>query len=107
VNRQLGPGYDEASYANALELELVARDIPFEREVWIDILYRGQVVGRRRMDFVIAGCLLIEIKAVDQLVELHRAQVISYLKLTGFKLGLLINFNVGILTDGLRRIIRG
>ncbi|HYE19130.1 MAG TPA: GxxExxY protein [Tepidisphaeraceae bacterium] len=107
VHRELGPGYDEKTYGNALAIEFMRRGISFQREAWIDILYLGEVVGRRRMDFVVEEQLVLENKTVAEITELDRSQAISYLKLTGHKLALLINFNVIILKDGIRRVIRG
>jgi GxxExxY protein len=105
MHKRLGAGLDEATYENALDIELRVRDIPFERQVWIDVEYRGEVVGRRRLDFLVGDRLIIEVKAVAQLSPLHKAQLYTYLKLTGLQLGLLINFDVQILKDGIKRVI--
>ena len=107
VHRRTGPGLDEASYENALAIEFRLRGIQFARQVLIQVGYKGEVIGERRLDFLVGGKLILEIKAVEQLAPVHKAQVNSYLKITGHKLGLLINFNVPILKDGIKRIIRG
>ena len=106
LHKRLGPGLDEGTYENALDIEFRLRDIAFQRQVWIDVEYKGEVVGRRRLDFLVADRLIVEIKAVEELTELHKAQVYTYLKLTNLHLGLLINFDVRILKDGIKRIIR-
>jgi GxxExxY protein len=105
VHRQYGPGLDEALYESAMAVELGLRGIPFQPQVWIDVAYKGVPVGKRRMDLVVGGRLVVELKAVEELTPLHKAQVKTYLKLTGLKLGLLINFNVILLKDGIKRII--
>jgi GxxExxY protein len=107
VHKRLGPGLDEALYEAALCIEFRHRNIPFAREVIVEVRYRGEVIGKKRLDFIIGGKLIIELKAVEELSPLHKAQLNTYLKITGLKLGLLINFNVIILKDGIKRIIRG
>ena len=106
VHKRLGPGLDESSYENALIIELNLRNIPFARQVVIDVLYKGEIVGTRRLDFIIDRRLILEVKAVNELIPLHKAQLYTYLKLTGLELGLLINFDVPILKDGIKRVIR-
>ena len=105
VHRALGPGLVEAVYCRATQLELEAERIPFEREKQFEVLYRGQVVCRQRLDVVVADQLVLEIKAVEQVNPVHRAQVISYLRVSGYRVGLLMNFNVPIFQDGVKRII--
>jgi GxxExxY protein len=107
VHRATGPGLDEASYENALAIEFRLRGIPFARQVIVTVAYKNENIGERRLDFLVNGQLILEIKAVEQLAPIHKAQVNTYLKITGFKLGLLINFNVPILKDGIKRIVRG
>jgi GxxExxY protein len=81
------------------------RQIPFVRQKAVSIVYKGQSVGESRLDFLVGGCLIVELKAVEALAPIHQAQIISYLKATGLVLGLLINFNVPLLKDGIRRVI--
>ena len=107
VHRRRGPGLDEGLYESALAIEFRLRDIPFERQVAIDVLYKGEFIGQKRLDFMVGGRLVVELKAVEQLTPLHKAQVLTYLKISGMKLGLLINFNTIILKDGLKRVICG
>jgi len=106
VHRHLGPGFLEGVYEEALCLELSLREIPFDRQRPIGVDYKGHLVGQGRLDLLVGDRLLIELKAVDRLAPIHNAQVMSYLKATKLHLGLLINFNVPLLKDGIRRIIR-
>lgn len=105
VHRLIGPGYLESVYEEALCVEFGLRGIAFERQVETGIAYKNVRVGRGRVDFVVAKRLIVELKSVEALVPVHTAQVISYLKATGLTLALLINFNVPLLKDGVRRII--
>jgi GxxExxY protein len=104
VHRHLGPGYLEAVYEAALVVEFSLRKIPFQRQVPIGVQYKGQVVGGGQLDLLIGDLLVVELKAVEDLAAIHTAQVISYLKITNRQLGLLINFNVPVLKDGIRRV---
>ncbi|HSV15331.1 MAG TPA: GxxExxY protein [Tepidisphaeraceae bacterium] len=105
VHRRFGPGLDEALYQASLWAELRYRNIEFAQQVFFDVRYRDEVIGTRRIDLIVGNRLVVELKAVEQLSPLHMAQVKTYLKITGLTLGLLINFNVILLKDGLRRII--
>jgi GxxExxY protein len=106
VHRHLGPGYLESIYEEALAVELELRGVPFERQKPIEVNYKGREVGQGRIDLLIEGQLLVELKTVEALALIHKAQVISYLKATHLHLGLLINFNVPVLRDGIQRIVR-
>lgn len=105
VHRQLGPGFLESVYEEALCIELEERHIPFEREKEISVLYKNRHVGAQRVDLLVGQSLIVELKAVEALADIHKAQVISYLKATRLTLGLLINFNVPVLKDGIQRIV--
>ena len=105
VHRRLGPGLDEESYESSLAIEFRLQSIPFARQVPIDIRYKGEKVGTRRIDFIVGGRLLVELKAIEALAKVHYAQVRTYLKLTGLTLGLVINFNTAVLKDGIKRVI--
>lgn len=105
VHRHLGPGFLEGVYEEALVIELALRGIPFERQRPIPVGYKGQNVGEGRVDLLVGTELLVELKAVETLAPIHKAQVISYLKATGLHLGLLINFNVPILRAGIQRVV--
>jgi GxxExxY protein len=95
VHEGLGPGFEEVIYQRALALEFDAHDLEFSREVWIDVHYRGQKVGRKRVDFVVGdqtGDVLVEIKAKADLAEVDFIQTLSYLKASGHEVALLLNF---------------
>lgn len=93
VYNTLGPGFLEAVYQEALELEFTKRNIPYEREKALTISYEGIVLKQTyRADFVCYGNIIVELKAVAHLDDTHRSQVFNYLKATGYKLGLLFNF---------------
>lgn len=105
VHRTLGPGYPEGVYEEALGVELSLRNIPFVRQQVVQVLYKGVQVGEGRVDLLVGGRLVVEIKTVDALIPVHRAQVISYLKALGQPLGLLLNFRAALLRDGLERVV--
>ena len=105
VHRILGPGFLEQHYEEALCAELKLRGMCFERQKPIGVNYKGQTIGESRLDLLVAGELIVELKTVDVLAPIHTAQLISYLKMTGKQLGLLINFNVPVLKDGIKRIV--
>ena len=94
VHKELGPGLLEKVYQEALEKELKLQGIPFEREKSFTIMYKGEALEQKYIaDFVIYDKIVVELKAVDELLPVHTAQVINYLAITGYKLGLLVNFN--------------
>ncbi|AFZ56939.1 GxxExxY protein [Anabaena cylindrica FACHB-243] len=105
VHRVLGPGFLEEVYKEALVVEFMIRGIHHEIEKSISLTYKGHDVGRGRLDFLVADFLVVELKAVQNLAPIHEAQLLSYLKITNLSLGLLINFNVPLLKDGIKRII--
>ena len=105
VHRTLGPGFLESVYEQALSVELDLRNIPFKRQVALGVQYKGNRVGEGRMDMLVKDALIVELKTVDSLAPIHKAQAISYLKATGLKLALLINFNVPVLKEGITRIV--
>ena len=108
VHRRLGPGLLESAYEACLCHELGLRAITFERQVILPIDYRGlQLDCGYRLDVVVEQSIIIEIKAVTKVLPVHRAQVLTYLKLTGLHIGLLINFNVELLRTGVYRIVNG
>jgi GxxExxY protein len=106
VHRALGPGLLESAYQVCLAHELSLRGIPFEREKALPIEYKGvRLDCGYRLDFVVSGKVVVETKAVDALHPVHEAQLLTYLKLTNCKVGLLINFNVRVLKDGVKRMV--
>ena len=105
VHRHLGPGFLESIYEQALAVELELRGVPFARQVPIPALYKQRSVGDARIDLLVGGALVVELKAVELVLPIHEAQLMSYLRLLKQPLGLLINFNVRVLRDGVRRVV--
>lgn len=105
VHRHLGPGLGESLYERALCVELQIQNIPFECQKPIALTYKGQPIGDGRLDLLVDSRLVVELKAIDTLTPTHQGQVLTYLKGGGYKLGLLINFNVPRLRDGVKRLI--
>ncbi len=104
VHRILGPGLLESIYEEALCVEFQMRGIPFERQVELDVNYKGHVIKGQRVDLLVEKELVVELKSVSSLPEIATAQVLSYLKATGLKRALLLNFGVPRLVDGIKRI---
>jgi GxxExxY protein len=106
VHRHLGPGHLEATYEAAVCHELSIRGMPFQRQFPIDVYYKGVVAGKGFVDILVDQRVVVELKAVEQVLGVHRAQVGSYLAAIGIELGLLANFNVELMKDGIKRIVR-
>jgi GxxExxY protein len=104
VHTQLKAGLLEALYEQALAIEFKRRNIPFLRQVAVPVHYKGELIGQHRLDFLVAGKVVVELKAVEQFAPIHTAQMICYLRISKIKLGLIINFNVRALKDGIKRI---
>ncbi|MDX8401630.1 MAG: GxxExxY protein [Mariprofundaceae bacterium] len=108
VHRELGPGLLESAYEACLAFELADRRLSIERQVSLPVRYRGQRIEcGYRMDMVVEDCVILELKAVESLSALHEAQLLSYLRLSGKRVGLLLNFNVRIMKHGIRRLVLG
>lgn len=108
VHKELGPGLLESTYEACLAHELLSRGIEVERQKSVPVIYRGiQIDCGYRLDLLVNRTVIVELKAVERIDNIHEAQILSYLRLSGFKLGLLINFNVRFLKDGIRRFING
>ena len=106
VHKALGPGLLESAYEVCLAAELTANGIPFARQVALPIRYRdSELECGYRLDFVVRDRVILELKSIEQCAPIHRAQLLSYLKLSGKPIGLLINFNVTRLTDGIIRLV--
>jgi GxxExxY protein len=105
VHRELGPGFKEVIYRRAYCLELESRRLNFVAEHRVNVRYRDWLIPGQRIDIIVEEVVLVEIKAVPRLRPLHRSQVLSYLKTTGLRVGLLLNFNTVLLRQGLRRIV--
>ena len=108
VHTALGPGLLESAYQACLTYELSARGLKVQMQVPLPINYRGVLIDAAyRLDLVIDDLVIVELKAVERLLPIHEAQLLSYLKLSGKRLGLLINFHVLRLKDGYKRIVNG
>jgi GxxExxY protein len=108
VHSALGPGLLESTYEACLDHELRKSGLRVERQVYLPIVYDGlQLHDAYRIDLLVEDAIVVELKAVDTIVDVHKAQVVSYLKLSGRKLGLIINFNVTQLRAGIRRVVMG
>ena len=106
VHRHLGPGLLESVYEICIAYELTRRGVRVERQVPIPVEYRGVLIDvGYKMDILVEDAVLVEVKSVERLGRIHSAQVLTYLKLSGLRLGLLINFNVNRLIDGVRRLV--
>jgi GxxExxY protein len=103
VHRVLGPGLREEIYSRALGLELTASGIAFERERPFPVIYRGELLCQQYLDFLVADRIVLELKSVEQLVPVNHAQLLNYMRVAHKRVGLLINFNVVVLKDGLKR----
>lgn len=105
VHREIGPGFRESLYEQALCVELTLRGISFERQCTFPLEYKGRLIGECVLDLLVAGRLVVELKVVEALAPIHTAQVVSYLRASGCQLGLLFNFNVSTLKQGIRRVV--
>ena len=108
VHSHLGPGLLESAYEECLCREMSIRGLTFERQKPLAVSYKGVKLDcGYRLDVVVGGVVILELKAVDQVESIHEAQLLTYLKLSDLKLGILINFNVPLLKDGIKRIVNG
>lgn len=106
VHSALGPGLLESIYETCMVHELTKRGLPLKRQVALPIRYDGlNLEGGLRLDLVVDNCVVVELKAVEALHPIHQAQVLTYLKLSGHRLALLINFNVPLIKQGIRRVV--
>jgi GxxExxY protein len=105
VHRQLGPGLLESTYEAAMAIELESSGIRFERQVVYPVLYKGRSIGEYRLDLFVEKQIVVETKSVERFDPVFAAQVLTYLRVTGAKVGLLINFNSRLLHEGIKRFI--
>ncbi|MEX1016690.1 MAG: GxxExxY protein [Phycisphaeraceae bacterium] len=105
VHRMLGPGFPESIYEEALCIELAERDVPFLRQSAVEVHYKGRRVGEGRLDLWVDQKLVVELKAVEEVLPKHRAQGKAYLCATGNQLALVINFHEAVLKDGIHRVV--
>jgi GxxExxY protein len=106
VHTALGPGLLESVYEKCLKHELTKRGLRVETQVWLTVVYDGvEIEGGYKIDLLVEGQVVVELKVVEQILDIHKAQLLSYLKLAHKRVGLLINFNVVHLRDGVRRLV--
>lgn len=106
VHKHWGPGLYEEIYEKSLCIEFRLRNMPFQNQISLPLIYKGERVGNDlRLDFVVQDKVVVELKAVAQLEAIHEAQLLTYMKLTKCRVGLLINFNVPTLKQGLKRMV--
>jgi GxxExxY protein len=105
VHRQLGPGLLESIYESALCAELDVAGLKHQRQVCFPVVYKGRALGEYRLDILVEDAVLVEIKSVERFDPIFEAQVLTYLRVTGKKVGLLLNFNTRLLKDGIKRFI--
>jgi GxxExxY protein len=106
VHKYWGPGLYEEIYEKSLCHELTLRNVPFENQVRLPLVYKGERVGEDlRIDLIVEAKVVAELKAVSQLEPIHEAQLLTYMKLTGCRVGLLVNFNVTVLKQGIKRMV--
>lgn len=108
VHKAFGPGLLESVYEDCMAVELKLQRLTFERQKPVSLIYKGHEVGADlKIDFLVADLIVVELKSVLALLPIHEAQLLTYLKLTGCPAGLLINFNVPLLTKGVKRMLNG
>jgi len=105
VHRQLGPGLLESIYESALCVELELNGLPYQRQIPFPLKYRDRIVGDFRLDLIVDHAVILELKSVERMDAVFDAQLLTYLRLTGIKTGLLINFNSRLLKDGIKRLV--
>ncbi len=105
VHRHLGPGLLESVYENAICVEFERKGLKYERQKLLPLKYKDQIIGEFRIELVVEGTVVVELKSVERFDPVFEAQLLSYMKLGGYKLELLINFNTRLLKDGIKRLI--
>ena len=107
VHRTLGPGLLESAYVEVLTVDLVEAGLGFSRQVPVPLTYKGGYLGEYRLDLLVAEAVVVEVKAVERFDPVHEAQLLTYLRLTGKRVGLLINLNRRLLREGIKRLVLG
>jgi len=105
VHRHLGPGLLESVYESALCIELRSRGMSFQRQVGVPLYYKGELISEHRPDLIVEERVVVEVKSLERLAPVHLAQVLTYLRVTSLKVGLLLNFNSPTMRDGTRRVV--
>jgi GxxExxY protein len=106
VHRQLGPGLLESVYETAMTTELDEQGLSFRRQIGIPLYYKGRLISEHRPDLIVDDAVVVEIKSITRIENIHVAQVLTYLRVTGHRVGLLLNFNTIVMKNGIRRVIR-
>jgi GxxExxY protein len=104
VHRQLGPGLLESIYERALVIELKAAGLAFKRQVSIPLYYKGVLLGEHRPDLIVEDQVVVEVKSIEQIAAVHTMQMVTYLRVANLELGLILNFNSGVMRDGIKRV---
>ena len=104
VHRHLGPGLLEATYEEALSIELTIAGLSYARQIGVPVLYKGHLIGEHRPDLVVEGKVVVEIKSVERLSPVHQAQTLAYMRVLHMPVGLLLNFNSDVLRTNVRRL---
>lgn len=105
VHRVLGPGLPEAVCETALCIELESRGLPFKRQVGVPVYYKGELISEHRPDLIVADEIVVEIKSIERIAEVHIAQVRTYLRITSLHVGLIMNFNSATMRAGIKRVV--
>jgi len=106
VHKHLGPGLLESVYESALCIELDARGLPFKRQLGVPLFYKGHLLSEHRPDLIVDNAAVLEIKSVTRIDPIHVAQMLTYLRVTKLRVGLVLNFNSVVLKDGIQRVAR-
>lgn len=105
VHRVLGPGLPEAVCETALCIEMQLRGIPFKRQVGVPVYYKGELISEYHPDLIIANEVIVEVKSIERIAEVHVAQVRTYLRITSLHVGLIMNFNSATMRAGVKRVV--
>lgn len=105
VHRHLGPGLLESVYESALCFEFDAHGLSFKRQIGVPLYYKGRLLSEHRPDLIVANSIVVEVKAVERFDAIHTAQMLTCLRVTGLRVGLVLNFNSAVLTKGIRRVV--
>jgi len=105
VHRHLGPGLLESVYENAMSIELQLNGLSFTRQVGVPLVYKGRLISEHRPDLVVENAVVVEVKSITRFENVHTAQLLTYLRVTSIRVGLLLNFNTAVLKNGIRRIV--
>ena len=105
VHRVLGPGLPELVCETALCIELQSQGLPFKRQIGVPIYYKGHLISEHRPDLIVSDEIIIEVKSIERIAQVHVAQVLTYLRITSLNVGLIMNFNSATMRAGIRRVV--